>query len=109
MRHADSGRKPNRTFAAPSAETCLKSSTQAGTAERAGPSQRRRAEVAVAERRCSSEALDHSGVWRFREVLPILESFGNAVTLREGNTPLYQLPRASKALGSTSSTPSTRE
>ncbi len=51
------------------------------------------------ERRCSSEALDHSGVWRFRELLPILENFGNAVTLREGNTPLYHLPRASKALG----------
>jgi len=51
------------------------------------------------ERRCSAETLDHSGVWRFREVLPILESFGNAVTLREGNTPLYHLPRASKALG----------
>src|ERR1700721_2159043 len=32
-------------------------------------------------------------------MLPILESFGNAVTLREGNTPLYHLPRASKALG----------
>jgi threonine synthase len=51
------------------------------------------------ERRCSAEALDHSGVWRFRELLPILESFGNAVTLREGNTPLYHLPRAAKALG----------
>ncbi len=51
------------------------------------------------ERRCSSEALDHSGVWRFRELLPILDSFGNAVTLREGNTPLYSLPRAAKALG----------
>ena len=51
------------------------------------------------ERRSSSETLDHSGVWRFRELLPILESFGNAVTLREGNTPLYHLPRASKALG----------
>ena len=51
------------------------------------------------ERRCSSEALDHSGVWRFRELLPILDSFGDAVTLREGNTPLYSLPRASKALG----------
>jgi threonine synthase len=51
------------------------------------------------ERRCSSEAVDHSGVWRFRELLPILESFGNAVTLREGNTPLYHLPRAAKALG----------
>ncbi|MGA2350767.1 MAG: threonine synthase [Terracidiphilus sp.] len=51
------------------------------------------------ERRCSSEGLDHSGVWRFRELLPILDSFGNAVTLREGNTPLYHLPRAAKALG----------
>ena len=51
------------------------------------------------ERRCSSEALDHSGVWRFREMLPILESFGNAVSLREGNTPLYHMPRAAKALG----------
>jgi threonine synthase len=51
------------------------------------------------ERRCSSEALDHSGVWRFRELLPILDSFGNAVTLREGNTPLYALPRSAKALG----------
>ena len=51
------------------------------------------------ERRCSDESLDESGVWRFRELLPILENFGNAVTLREGNTPLYRLPRAEKALG----------
>ncbi|MGA3008721.1 MAG: threonine synthase, partial [Terracidiphilus sp.] len=51
------------------------------------------------ERRCSSDALDHSGVWRFRELLPILENFDNAVTLFEGNTPLYQLKRAAKALG----------
>ncbi|HKF50288.1 MAG TPA: threonine synthase [Terracidiphilus sp.] len=51
------------------------------------------------ERRCSSEALDYSGVWRFRELLPILDNFGNAVTLREGNTALYTLPRAAKALG----------
>jgi threonine synthase len=51
------------------------------------------------ERRSSSEALDHSGVWRFRELLPILESFGNVVTLFEGSTPLYHLPRAAKALG----------
>jgi threonine synthase len=50
------------------------------------------------ERRCSSEELDHSGVWRFRELLPILDSFGNAVTLCEGNAPLYHLPRAAKAL-----------
>lgn len=51
------------------------------------------------ERRCSSEALDQSGVWRFREMLPILDNFGNAVSLHEGNTPLYKLKRAAKALG----------
>lgn len=51
------------------------------------------------ERRSSSEALDQSGVWRFRELLPIMDNFGNAVTLREGNTPLYHLPRAARALG----------
>ena len=51
------------------------------------------------ERRCSSEALDQSGVWRFRELLPILENFGNAVTLREGDTPLYPLTRTAKVLG----------
>jgi threonine synthase len=51
------------------------------------------------ERRCSSETVDQSGVWRFRELLPILDSYGNAVTLYEGNTPLYKLKRAAKALG----------
>jgi threonine synthase len=56
------------------------------------------------ERRSSAQApeqssLDESGVWRFRELLPILNSFGSAVTLREGNTPLYHLPRAAQRLG----------
>src|SRR6185503_12542662 len=51
------------------------------------------------ERKSSSETLDHSGVWRFRELLPILDNFGNAVSLHEGNTPLYKLKRAAKALG----------
>jgi threonine synthase len=51
------------------------------------------------ERRCSGETIDRSGVWRFRELLPILDNFGNAVTLQEGNTPLYPLTRAGKALG----------
>ncbi len=51
------------------------------------------------ERRSSSDALDHSGVWRFRELLPILDDVCSAVTLFEGNTPLYKLRRAGKALG----------
>lgn len=51
------------------------------------------------ERRSSFETLDQSGVWRFREMLPILDNTGNAVTLREGNTPLYPLVRMAKSLG----------
>jgi threonine synthase len=50
------------------------------------------------ERRSSSEELDRSGVWRFRELLPILEDFSNTVSLREGNTPLYHMTRAAMAL-----------
>ncbi len=51
------------------------------------------------ERRTSTQAIDQSGVWRFRDLLPILSNMESAVTLREGNTPLYELPRAAKALG----------
>ncbi len=50
------------------------------------------------ERRTSTMAVDQSGVWRFRELLPIVEP-EQAVTLREGNTPLYEMPRAAEALG----------
>ena len=50
------------------------------------------------ERRSSTLAVDQSGVWRFRDLLPIVDD-ANVVTLREGNTPLYDLPRAAKALG----------
>jgi threonine synthase len=51
------------------------------------------------ERRCSQEAIDRSGVWRFREMLPILRTPEDAVTLGEGNTPLYAMPRAAQRLG----------
>ena len=51
------------------------------------------------ERRSSTLAIDQSGVWRFRDLLPILQNPDNAVTLREGNTPLYDLPRCAKASG----------
>ncbi len=50
------------------------------------------------ERRTSSLAVDQSGVWRFRDLLPIVAN-ENITTLREGNTPLYDLPRAAKSLG----------
>ncbi|NYF79965.1 threonine synthase [Granulicella arctica] len=51
------------------------------------------------ERRTSTLPIDQSGVWRFRDLLPIVSDFDRAVTLREGNTPLYELPRCAKAAG----------
>lgn len=50
------------------------------------------------ERRTSLEPIDQSGVWRFRDLLPIVAD-ANAVTLREGNTPLYKLPQCGRAVG----------
>src|ERR1700733_13145524 len=50
-------------------------------------------------RRLSSEPIDQSGVWRFRDLLPALASEDQAVTLREGNTPLYELPQSSRLTG----------
>ncbi len=51
------------------------------------------------ERRTSTLPVDQSGVWRFRDLLPIVEDPENIVTLREGNTPLYEMPRCAKAVG----------
>jgi threonine synthase len=51
------------------------------------------------QRRSSDAPLDRSGVWRFRELLPAPQSEDHVVTLREGNTPLYELPRSSAATG----------
>lgn len=42
------------------------------------------------KRRASFLPEDQSGVWRFRELLPQLDSA--PITMREGNTPLYDLP-----------------
>jgi threonine synthase len=53
------------------------------------------------ERRTLNAALDLSGVWRFRELLPSPQSDDQVVTLREGNTPLYELPQSSRATGVT--------
>jgi len=50
------------------------------------------------QRRTSREELDQSGVWRFRELLPHI-SAEHAISLREGNTPLYHLARCARAIG----------
>jgi len=51
------------------------------------------------ERRTSNAPLDQSGVWRYREMIPFLDSFDAVVTLREGNTPLLDAPRAAAYAG----------
>ncbi len=51
-----------------------------------------------AERRTSTLAIDQSGIWRFRDLLPIVAD-DQIVTLREGNTPLYEMPRSAAMLG----------
>ena len=51
------------------------------------------------ERRTTNATLDLSGVWRFRELLPLPETPAEVITLREGNTPLYDLPLCSRITG----------
>jgi threonine synthase len=51
------------------------------------------------DRKTSLAAADTSGVWRFRELLPGLKVGQEPITLREGNTPLYDLPRCAAAAG----------
>ncbi len=48
------------------------------------------------ERRMSNAAIDQSGVWRYRELIPFLENYDRVVTLREGNTPLLPSPHAAE-------------
>lgn len=50
------------------------------------------------ERRSSLELADRSGVWRFREMLPIVGAESSIVSIGEGNTPLYDLPQSGKRL-----------
>ena len=51
------------------------------------------------QRRASHLPVDVSGVWRYRELLPTLRDSNHAITLKEGNTPLYDLPRCARASG----------
>src|SRR5262245_1556829 len=51
------------------------------------------------ERRMSNQPLDQSGVWRYRELIPFVETFDGVVTLREGNTPVLDAPIAAAYAG----------
>jgi threonine synthase len=50
-------------------------------------------------RRASLLPADQSGVWRFRELLPALRDSQSLITLREGNTPIYDLPGCARSAG----------
>src|SRR5881392_2417152 len=51
------------------------------------------------ERRKSSAYVDQSGVWRFRELLPVPSGPASLVSLSEGNTPVYELPNCARSTG----------
>jgi threonine synthase len=51
------------------------------------------------KRRLSSSPVDLSGVWRYRDLLPALDDEQQVITLREGNTPLYELPQCARITG----------
>jgi threonine synthase len=50
------------------------------------------------QRRTSGLPVDESGVWRFRELLPSFD-WQAIITLREGNTPLYEMPSCARIAG----------
>jgi threonine synthase len=51
-------------------------------------------------RRMSNAPLEQSGVWRYRELLGFIDpEIDRVVTLREGNTPLLDAPRAASYAG----------
>lgn len=49
------------------------------------------------ERRLSFQPQDASGVWRFRELLPQVAA--GITSLREGNTPVFELPGCARSAG----------
>ena len=51
------------------------------------------------DRRTSNHPIDQSGVWRYRELFPFLDSLDHIVTLREGNTPILPSCRAAQYAG----------
>jgi threonine synthase len=51
------------------------------------------------ERRMDNSPIEQSGVWRYRDMIPFLDDEKHIVTLREGNTPVLNAPRAAQFAG----------
>jgi len=55
---------------------------------------------ALFDKRMSSlNPLDKSGVWRYREFLPAFRPFDTVVTMREGNTTIFDMPKSATFCG----------
>jgi threonine synthase len=59
----------------------------------------RRLQSAFDKRAGSWDILDRSGVWRYREFLPAFGPFDTVVTMPEGNTPIFAMPRCARFAG----------
>jgi threonine synthase len=59
------------------------------------------------DRRSSLEPFDQSGVWRFREILPEIPQ-PQIITIKEGNTPVYDCRTVRAVLASRSFLPNIR-
>jgi len=66
---------------------------------KADPKRARELQTIWLDRRKSFSVLDQSGVWRFRDLLPAMQDWRNVITMREGNTPVFELPRCAKSAG----------
>src|SRR5208283_1346855 len=51
------------------------------------------------QRRLSGEPIDRSGVWRFRELIPFVDSGARIISLSEGSTPLVGTQRTGSWAG----------
>lgn len=47
----------------------------------------------------SRKPLDRSGVWRYREFLPAFKPYGGVVTMEEGNTTIFDMPKCAAFCG----------
>lgn len=64
-----------------------------------GPIDPERLKRVWTERLASTNPIDQSGVWRYRELLPFYDDESQIVTYPEGNTPLLDAPRSARYCG----------
>jgi threonine synthase len=88
----------DRLYVCPRCGGLLEIEKIAGAEEEENATESERLKAVWRERLSSMDGRDRSGVWRFRELLPFALD-APVVTLNEGNTPLYDAPRAANYCG----------